>query len=260
MLFLSSPLFHLFPSVSPLRLSPPPPLRTSPPIHSVRQRELKEGKGPWEMTLAETKLGPHANLAPTSCPGLLVARAFGDFAFKQNDRLSAGEQAISAVPDVDVYPRADTDAFVVLASDGIFDFMSNDEVVDFLGTRLGYTMYGAPRGGVSVEDLAEACDLLVHHCLEKGSSISRADNLCVVVVLLGGGAGVGDVVGGGNSNSGGSPAQTPRHQPVLTPSSGTANATPVAQTLTRVFEAGTLDTSADEGVVDVAAVSRQLSF
>jgi serine/threonine protein phosphatase PrpC len=31
------------------------------------------------------------------------------------------------------------DAFVVLACDGIWDVMSNQQVVDFLGARLGFT-------------------------------------------------------------------------------------------------------------------------
>ena len=189
----------------------------------------------------------------TLYPQLAVSRSFGDFIFKQNDRLGISEQAMTAIPEIDVYSRNTGDAFLVLASDGIFDFMSNQEVVDFIGSTLGYTRFGAPVAGTSVEELAEACDKLVYHCLDKGSSQRLSDNLCVVVVILGSSGAIA-----ASNHPSQTPLQTPRH-PVLTPSSGTANATPVAQTLTRVFEVNTLDTSLDTAQT-VEGVSRVLAF
>lgn len=180
---------------------------------------------------------------------LAVGRAFGDFIFKQRVAPSAaGEngsgkdndddrplQALTADPDIEVRPRSPADAFLVLASDGIFDVLSDQQVVDFLGAKMGYTTSGPPPA-VSVEDLVEACDALVQRCLDLYS----ADNMSVVVVVLGGAS--GDALGGASrplSQVAGTatPTHTPR-QPILTPSSGTANATPVATTLTRVFEEG----------------------
>ena len=180
---------------------------------------------------------------------LAVGRAFGDFIFKQRVAASspAGEsgsgrddddkplQALTAEPDIDVRPRSPADAFLVLASDGIFDVLTDQQVVDFLGAKMGYTTSGPPPA-VSVEDLVEACDALVQRCLDLYS----ADNMSVVVVVLGGAS--GEAVGGASrppSHAVGAatPTHTPR-QPILTPSSGTANATPVATTLTRVFEEG----------------------
>lgn len=180
---------------------------------------------------------------------LAVGRAFGDFIFKQRVAASSltGEsgsgrddddkplQALTAEPDIDVRPRSPADAFLVLASDGIFDVLTDQQVVDFLGAKMGYTTSGPPPA-VSVEDLVEACDALVQRCLDLYS----ADNMSVVVVVLGGAS--GEAVGGASrppSHAVGAatPTHTPR-QPILTPSSGTANATPVATTLTRVFEEG----------------------
>lgn len=66
-----------------------------------------------------------------------------------------------------------------MASDGVFDVMTNQEAVEFVALELGL------RKGVQKEDLVEAdvaaaCDALLAECLSRGSK----DNMSVVVVLL----------------------------------------------------------------------------
>lgn len=65
--------------------------------------------------------------------GLNLSRAIGDHAYKQNKDLSDKEQMISAQPDVRT-TTIDTaqDEFMVLACDGIWNFMSSQEVIDFV--------------------------------------------------------------------------------------------------------------------------------
>jgi protein phosphatase PTC2/3 len=41
--------------------------------------------------------------------------------------------------DVNKHPHEHSDAFVVLACDGVWDVMSNQEVVNFLAESLGFT-------------------------------------------------------------------------------------------------------------------------
>ena len=218
--------------------------------HTYPNSIVDEGSGSERITVSGAKICRGHELIRNDFPRLAVARAFGDFVFKYNDRVGVSEQAVIAVPEIKVHVRSASDAFVVLASDGVFDFMSSQEVVDFLGTKLGYTINGAPPAGITVEDLAEACDKLIYHALDKGSEIKRPDNLCVVVVVL------DSADSSPIAASAATPTQTPR-QPVLTPSSGTADSTPVAQTLSRVFEASTLDTSTETAVEEV---SRVLTF
>ncbi|KAH7434394.1 hypothetical protein KP509_06G015800 [Ceratopteris richardii] len=55
-------------------------------------------------------------------PGLAMARAFGDFCLK--------EYGLSAVPHVSCRKVKETDEFVVLATDGVWDVMSNEEVAN----------------------------------------------------------------------------------------------------------------------------------
>ncbi len=138
-----------------------------------------------------------------------MSRSFGDFAFKQNQRYPAHLQALSAEPDIKMFVRGDRDAFIVLACDGVFDVMSNEEVVDFLARKLGLlpplhsdgdvggggtssfssplpnrTQCSAtqrPVGGFSSHTATSACDALLKECLKRGST----DNMSVVLLLLG---------------------------------------------------------------------------
>ena len=61
----------------------------------------------------------------------------GDHAYKQSQGLSAEEQMITALPDVrTLMIDPAEDEFMVLACDGIWNFMSSQEVVDFVRPRI----------------------------------------------------------------------------------------------------------------------------
>ncbi|KAL2482241.1 putative protein phosphatase 2C 33 [Forsythia ovata] len=59
-------------------------------------------------------------------PGLAMARAFGDFCLK--------EFGLISVPEISYRHITDKDEFIVLATDGIWDVLSNEEVVDIVGS------------------------------------------------------------------------------------------------------------------------------
>ncbi|KAL6501051.1 putative protein phosphatase 2C 33 [Orobanche hederae] len=59
-------------------------------------------------------------------PGLAMARAFGDFCLKQFGLIS--------VPEISYRRISDEDEFIVLATDGIWDVLSNEEVVRIVGS------------------------------------------------------------------------------------------------------------------------------
>lgn len=83
--------------------------------------------------------------------GLNLSRAIGDHAYKQNKELSDREQMITALPDVkSLTVNPGEDEFMVLACDGIWNFMSSQEVVDFIKPRIA------------------ACENLSHICEEVG--------------------------------------------------------------------------------------------
>ncbi|KAH7842590.1 hypothetical protein Vadar_007047 [Vaccinium darrowii] len=61
-----------------------------------------------------------------NCPGLAMARAFGDFCLKDFGLIS--------IPEVSYRRLTDSDEFVVLATDGIWDVLSNDEVAEIVAS------------------------------------------------------------------------------------------------------------------------------
>ncbi|KAL6774085.1 hypothetical protein ACKKBG_A23710 [Auxenochlorella protothecoides x Auxenochlorella symbiontica] len=67
---------------------------------------------------------------------LNLSRAIGDLRYKANPALEAKDQIITAQPDLCVEALVPGDRFMVLACDGIWDVMSNQQVVDFVGARL----------------------------------------------------------------------------------------------------------------------------
>ena len=65
--------------------------------------------------------------------------------------------------------------FIVLACDGIWDVMSNKEVIDFCRKRIGNGMYPE-----------EICEELMNHCLAPDCQMGGlgGDNMTVVLVCL----------------------------------------------------------------------------
>lgn len=59
-------------------------------------------------------------------PGLAMSRAFGDFILKNH--------GIISLPDISYHRVTSKDQFVVLASDGVWDVLSNKEVVSIIST------------------------------------------------------------------------------------------------------------------------------
>lgn len=71
---------------------------------------------------------------------LALSRALGDFVFKRNDKKNALEQIVTAYPDIQMRDLGDDLEFIVLACDGIWDVMTNEEVVDFVRCRIAAKM------------------------------------------------------------------------------------------------------------------------
>uniref|UniRef100_A0A667XT56 Protein phosphatase 1B n=1 Tax=Myripristis murdjan TaxID=586833 RepID=A0A667XT56_9TELE len=101
---------------------------------------------------------------------LAVSRALGDYDYKCVDGKGPTEQLVSPEPEVFEMVRApEQDQFVVLACDGIWDVMSNEELCEFIKSRLEVS-----------DDLERVCNEVVDTCLHKGSR----DNMSVVLVCL----------------------------------------------------------------------------
>lgn len=101
---------------------------------------------------------------------LAVSRALGDFVYKGNLDLPPQEQKVSCLPDITVHERTEKDDILLLACDGLWDVMSNEEAVSYIAEILSL-------GETSVAKIAEE---MLDMSLMKGSK----DNISAVVVRL----------------------------------------------------------------------------
>ncbi|XP_071962980.1 protein phosphatase 1B-like [Antedon mediterranea] len=100
---------------------------------------------------------------------LAVSRALGDYDYKLVRDKPAIEQLVSPEPTVTVRERSDQDQFIVLACDGIWDVMKNEDACEFILDRLKIS-----------HDLQDICSQVVDTCLFKGSR----DNMSITLITL----------------------------------------------------------------------------
>lgn len=92
---------------------------------------------------------------------LAVSRALGDFDYKRSGNLKPNEQLVSPEPEIEILERDPaSDQFLLLACDGIFDVMSNEEVVEHVLAQLP-----------SHQNPEDICSLLIDKCLNKVSVV-----------------------------------------------------------------------------------------
>jgi len=117
-------------------------------------------RGCWRVA-ASTNPNSMSKAARREYQGLAMTRSFGDLYFKQPTMLSIAE------PEIQIIPLTDKDLFVVLATDGIYDVLPNQEVVD-----LALRHWDNPE---------EAAKNIIRTAYKRGGE----DNLTVLVVQFG---------------------------------------------------------------------------
>ena len=101
---------------------------------------------------------------------LAVSRALGDFEYKNNPSRRADQQLVSPEPEITCHTRnlstnsgknEEQVAFIVLACDGIWDVMNNEELAAYILGRMHVT-----------DDLSEICNSVLDMCLYKVRSFA----------------------------------------------------------------------------------------
>ncbi|KAH0549696.1 Protein phosphatase 1B [Cotesia glomerata] len=101
---------------------------------------------------------------------LAVSRALGDYEYKNIEGRGPCEQLVSPEPEIFVRDRdMEHDEFLVLACDGIWDVMTNQDLCDFINSRLLLT-----------DDLEAVNNQVVDTYLHKCSR----DNMSIVLVTF----------------------------------------------------------------------------
>merc|ERR1712060_738962 len=101
---------------------------------------------------------------------LAVSRALGDFEYKNVDGKGPTEQLVSPEPEFYIKERDESrDEFLVLAYDGVWDVMSNEEICSFIGHRMRVH-----------DNLETICNEVIDTCLYKGSR----DNMSIIIIAF----------------------------------------------------------------------------
>jgi len=101
---------------------------------------------------------------------LAVSRALGDFEYKNVEGKSPKEQLVSPEPEFYMKLREpEIDEFLVLACDGVWDVMTNEELTSFVSARLRIT-----------DDLETVANEVIDTCLHKGSR----DNMSIIIIAF----------------------------------------------------------------------------
>ncbi|KAF7663335.1 hypothetical protein LDENG_00212000 [Lucifuga dentata] len=98
---------------------------------------------------------------------LAVSRALGDFDFKEVEWRPQTEQLVS--PEVYELEKIPQDEFLILACDGVWDAIGNEERCAFVRSRLQVC-----------NDLREICTEVIDLCLYKGS----LDNMSIIIICF----------------------------------------------------------------------------
>eukprot|EP01039_Chlorochromonas_danica_P011095 gene11094-12358_t len=109
---------------------------------------------------------------------LNLSRSLGDLKYKQNKSVPPEGQMITAEPDIAVIDLCADDQFFILACDGVWDCLTNQQACDFVSTRLASDM-----------PFNTIIEQILHSCLADEPRRSEgigADNMtCLIVDLRG---------------------------------------------------------------------------
>ena len=105
---------------------------------------------------------------------LNLSRSLGDMKYKQNLEKSPAEQMLTANPDVTVHELTPEDEFMIVACDGVWDVLSNEEAVRFVRERL-----------VQGQTPASICEQVFERCIADNPRETRGiggDNMTCLIV------------------------------------------------------------------------------
>ena len=105
---------------------------------------------------------------------LAVSRALGDYDYKNVVGKGPCEQLVSPEPEISIQARTPGDEFIVLACDGVWDVMSNEDLCVFTRHQMTIT-----------QDLTEISNLILDTCLNKVRSDHPLPVICLKIMIYG---------------------------------------------------------------------------
>jgi len=116
-----------------------------------------------------------------------MSRALGDFFYKQqvdseNKRLPPENQIVTAVPTVKCHFRTDDDDFLILACDGVWDVLTNEQVGNLFRFSLSQNLSESSEtlSTNKSDQYANGCAFILENAIQAGSP----DNMSIIAVDL----------------------------------------------------------------------------
>jgi len=115
--------------------------------------------------------------------GLNLSRALGDHQYKQNTDLPPEEQMISPMPDLQTHTIAESDEFMLIACDGIWNVLTSDAAISFIREQISEAKAGDKCSKTWLSDIAGQ---LMEKCMAPDTSGdgTGCDNMTCLIVLL----------------------------------------------------------------------------
>lgn len=143
------------------------------PNSSVERRRIEAAGG----RIEEISVGIRVHYRVNG--NLNLSRSIGDLEYKKQP-LGPEQQIICSTPDIVKIPRAEDDAFIILACDGVWDVKSNEEVCSYITKELNSSKDG--------EDITAAVEALLDTCIaedpKKTNGLGGDNMTCLVIQLL----------------------------------------------------------------------------
>jgi len=136
------------------------------PAQETEKKRIEAAGGYLEDTQGGARVNGNLNLS----------RAIGDLEYKKKGDLKPEDQIICSTPDVLIKELTPDDEFIVLACDGIWDVMTNQDVCDFVRPLLMENM-----------DLGKIGQDLLDRCISPDPQTTDGlgtDNMTAIVVKL----------------------------------------------------------------------------
>ena len=112
---------------------------------------------------------------------LNLSRSLGDFEYKQNKKLSAQNQMITAYPEINIELLDDNCEFIILACDGIWDCLTPQEACDFVRNKL-YEKNGKVKPNVKLSKIVEQMmDSIIAEDINSENGIGCDNMTCILI-------------------------------------------------------------------------------
>lgn len=115
------------------------------------------------------------------CGALALSRSLGDFEYKSNSSKNYKEQMVTCFPEIIKKMRTNEDQFIVLACDGIWDCLSNQQTASMLNDLMKQRPDRTKNVALISECIEVLFDKITATDLMQSGGVGTDNMTCVIV-------------------------------------------------------------------------------